>query len=81
LAPNNVRRAGTSSRGPPPLGGDGGVRDPLTGWTREDATLADTFSIQQSASNSRRLAARALVWEVVEVVQAALTAEVVGVVA
>src|SRR5207344_1809681 len=35
--------------GPPPLRGDGGVRDPLKGWTRKDAALADAFSIEQSA--------------------------------
>jgi hypothetical protein len=25
------------------------VRDPLKGWTREDAALADPFSIEQAA--------------------------------
>jgi hypothetical protein len=25
------------------------VRDPLEGWTREDAALADPFSIEQAA--------------------------------
>ena len=40
------RVAEPQGRGPPPLRGHGGVRDPLKGWTRKDTTLADTFSIQ-----------------------------------
>ena len=51
------------------------MRDPLKGWTREDATLADAFSIQQSAVGGTGLGL-----QVVEVVQAALTGQVVGVV-
>jgi hypothetical protein len=51
------------------------VRDPLKGWTREDATLADAFSIQQSAVGGTGLGL-----QLVEVVQAALTGQVVGVV-
>src|ERR1700757_4859082 len=37
------RKAGA----PPAILGEGGPRDPLKGWTRKDAALADTFSIEQ----------------------------------
>jgi hypothetical protein len=39
------------------------VRDPLKGWTREDAALTDTFSFQDSA-----VAGTGFGLEVVEVV-------------
>src|SRR4029077_9528089 len=34
-------------RGPAALLGEGGPGDPLKGWTRQDAALTDTFSIEQ----------------------------------
>jgi hypothetical protein len=51
------------------------VRDPLKGWTREDAALADAFSIEQAAVGGTGSGL-----EFGHVVQAALTAQVVGVV-
>jgi hypothetical protein len=36
------RKAGVLS----PTGSTVGVRDPLKGWTREDAALTDTFSLE-----------------------------------
>jgi hypothetical protein len=45
-------------QGPPPVQRVGRVRDPLKGWTREDAALADARSV----SSRRRLAARARAW-------------------
>ena len=59
--------------GPPPLHGEGGLRDPLKGWTRKDAALADTFSIEQSAVDGTGFGL-----QFGEVVQAALAAQVVG---
>ena len=41
------RVAEPQGRGPPAILGEGGPRDPLKGWTRKDAALADTFSIEQ----------------------------------
>ena len=32
-----------------PILGEGGPCDPLKGWTRKDAALTDTFSIEQAA--------------------------------
>ena len=61
--------------GPPPLPGEGGVRDPLKGWTREDAALADPLSIEQAAVDRTGLGV-----QFGQVVQAALAAEVAGVV-
>jgi hypothetical protein len=51
------------------------VRDPLKGWTREDAALTDPFSIEQAVVDR---AGPGL--QVGEIVQAALAAQVVGVV-
>jgi hypothetical protein len=51
------------------------VRDPLKGWTREDAALADPFSIEQSAVGGAGFGL-----EFGQVVQATLTAQVMGVV-
>jgi hypothetical protein len=51
------------------------VRDPLKGWTREDAALADPFSIEQATVDRTGLGLQGA-----EVVQAALAAQVVGVV-
>ena len=34
---------------PPAILGEGGLRDPLKGWAREDTTLPDTFSIEQAS--------------------------------
>jgi hypothetical protein len=51
------------------------VRDPLKGWTRKDAALADPFSIEQAAVDRAGFGL-----QFVEVAQAALTAQVVGVV-
>jgi hypothetical protein len=45
------------------------VRDPLEGWTRKDAALADSFSIEQAAVDGTGLGL-----QFVEVVQAALAA-------
>lgn len=42
------RVAEPQSRGPPAVLGEGGACDPLKGWTRKGATLADTFSIEQA---------------------------------
>ena len=39
------RVAEPQGRGPPAILGEGGVCDPLNGWTRKDAALTDTFSI------------------------------------
>jgi hypothetical protein len=58
-----------------PFRGHGGVRDPLKGWTRKDAALADAFSIKQSAVGGTGLGLHG-----VEVVQATLAAQVIGVV-
>ncbi|HEY3894755.1 MAG TPA: hypothetical protein VGL88_05240 [Pseudonocardiaceae bacterium] len=49
--------------------------DPLIGWTRKEAALADPFSIEQPAVDGAGFGL-----EFVEVVQAALAAQVVGVV-
>ena len=49
--------------------------DPLKGWTRQDAALADPFSIEQAAVDRAGFGLK-----FVEVVQAALAAPVVGVV-
>ena len=35
--------------GPPAVGGDRRLRDPLKGWARKDTALPDTFSIEQAA--------------------------------
>jgi hypothetical protein len=40
----------------PPAVHLGRSRDPLKGWTRKDATLADMFMMQQSTVESRALA-------------------------
>ena len=34
--------------GPPAVGGDRRLRDPLKGWARKDTALPDTFSIEQA---------------------------------
>jgi hypothetical protein len=51
------------------------VRDPLKGWTRKDAALADAFSIEQSAVGGTGSGL-----QFGQVVQATLAAQVVGVV-
>ena len=45
--PGHCARPGGSVR-PPAILSEGGLCDPLKGWTRKDAALADTFSIEQS---------------------------------
>jgi hypothetical protein len=47
------------------------VCDPLKGWTRQDAALADPFSIEQPAVDGTGFGL-----QVVEVAQAALAAQV-----
>jgi hypothetical protein len=47
------------------------VRDPLKGWTREDAARTDTFSLKDSA-----VAGTGLGLQVVEVAQPGLAAKV-----
>jgi hypothetical protein len=49
------------------------VRDPLEDWIRKDAALADTFSLQYAGVDRTCLGLK-----LIEVVQAALTAQVVG---
>ncbi len=51
------------------------MRDPLKGWTGKDTALADPFSIEQAAVGCAGFGL-----SFVEVVQAALAAQVVGVV-
>ena len=51
------------------------MRDPLKGWTRKDAALADPFSIEQATVDRTGLGL-----QFGQVVQAALAAQVVGVV-
>src|SRR4051812_12759399 len=46
---HDPRIAEPEGRGPATRRVDGGVRDPLKGWSREDAALTDPFSIQDSA--------------------------------
>jgi len=48
------------------------VRDPLEDWIRKDTALADTFSLQQAGVDRT-----AFGLQLVEIVQAALAAEVV----
>src|SRR6266702_4536694 len=60
-------------RGPTPLRIDGGVRDPLKGWTRKDTTLADSFSIQDALVDRTGLGL-----QLVEVGQAGVAAQVTG---
>jgi hypothetical protein len=52
---------------------DGGVRDPLKGWTREDTALADTFSIQYPAVDRTGFGLK-----LVQVRQAGVAAQVTG---
>ena len=68
------RVAEPQGRGPLPRH-EGGVCDPLEGWARKDAALADTLSVQQAAVGVTGLAL-----EFVQVVQAAQAAQVPGVV-
>ncbi|MEW2386126.1 hypothetical protein AB0873_29140 [Micromonospora sp. NPDC047707] len=70
---HNPRIAKPQGRGPATRRINGGVRDPLKGWTREDAALTDTFSLQDSP-----VAGTGLGLQVVEVVQAGLAAQVAG---
>jgi hypothetical protein len=49
------------------------VRDPLEDWIRKDTALADTFSIEQSA-----VGVTGFGLQLIEIVQAALAAQVVG---
>src|SRR5512144_690607 len=70
LDPRVAETHGCSS---PPLRGDGGVRDPLEDWIRKDTALADTFSLQYPSVDRTGFGL-----QLVEVVQAALTAQVVG---
>ena len=46
---HDPRVAEPQGRGPPPVGGEGGERDPRKGWARKDTTLPDPFSIEQAA--------------------------------
>ncbi len=48
------------------------MRDPLEDWTREDTGLVSTFSLQAGADRMRQGP------ELIEVVHAALAAEVAG---
>jgi hypothetical protein len=50
------------------------VRDPLKGWTRKDAALADPFSIEQATVDRAGLGL-----EVGQVVQATLAAQVISI--
>ena len=72
LDPRVAEPHGCSS---PPLRGDGGVRDPLKDWIRKDTALTDTFSIEHAGVDRTGVGL-----QLVEIVQAALAAEVVGVV-
>ena len=60
-------------RAPPAILGEGGLGDPLKGWTRKDATLTDTFSIEQAPIDRTRAGG-----QLVEMDQAAVAAQVVG---
>src|SRR5208337_4582306 len=46
---HDPRIAEPQGRGPPPVRGDGRVRDPLEGWTRKDGALAGALGIQDTA--------------------------------
>ena len=70
LDPRVAETHGCSS---PPLRGDGGVRDPLEDWIRKDTALADTFSLQHAGVDRTGFGL-----QLVEIVQAALAAQVVG---
>lgn len=59
--------------GPPAVGGDRWQRDPLKGWARKDTTLPDTFSIEQSGVDGTGVGL-----ELVQVLQAAMAAKVIG---
>jgi hypothetical protein len=63
---HDPRVAEPQGRGPLPAVLDGGVCDPLKGWARKDAALADTLSLQQAA-----VGVTALGLELVEVFQTA----------
>ena len=52
---NDPRVAEPQGRGPPPVGGERGERDPRKGWARKDTTLPDTFTIEQAAVDVRAL--------------------------
>ena len=69
------RVAEPQGRGPPAILGDGGLRDPLKGWTRKDAALTDTFSIEQCGVDRTRPEL-----QLVKVGQPAPTAHIVWVV-
>ena len=51
------------------------MRDPLKGWTRKDAALADTFSIEQCGVDRTGAGL-----QLIEIVQAAQTAQIARVV-
>src|ERR1700758_1369679 len=65
------RKAGA----PPAILGEGGPRDPLKGWTRKDAALADTFSIEQCGVDRTRPGL-----QLVEMLQPAQAAQIARVV-
>src|SRR6185437_6044064 len=67
------RVAEPQGRGPPAILGEGGPRDPLKGWTRKDAALTDTFSIEQGGVDCTSLRL-----QLVEVDQPAPAAQVIG---
>ena len=70
LDPRVAKSHGCSS---PPVRVDGRVRDPLEDWIRKDAALAGTFSVQQPGVDRTRPGL-----QLVEVVQAAVAAQVAG---
>jgi hypothetical protein len=62
---HDPRVAEPQGRGPPAIGGHRWQRDPLKGWARKDKTLADAFSIHQTA-----VACTGLILQFVQVLQA-----------
>ena len=56
------RVAEPQGRGPPAILGEGGPCDPLKGWTRQDAALTDTFSIEQAVLIARARACSSSRW-------------------
>ena len=70
---HDPRVAEPQGRGPPPVRGQRGERDPLKGWARKDTTLPDTFSIEQAAVDVTGFGL-----QLVEVLEAAVAAQVIG---
>ena len=70
---HDPRVAETQGRGPPPVRGQRGERDPLKGWAREDTALADPLSIEHSVVDVTGLGL-----QLGQVVQATVAVQVIG---